>query len=441
MTNTNTENLKAFAELAHNFPKAREAAWEATMPAAMIYLAHEVREKTRQGLGIDPNATVVILGEQTYGLNEKDKVLGKRLAAKALEKEGVVGLELFASHDVAGSESGIYRMQIPQPNKDGYVSLNVLPGWKNRKNTATVGFGVPSEGDLNQMFSTLNGTYGKAKSDGYKAYVTNIFSNQGNYGYANAELLRQTQTNIGLDLPFSTHEGTLDKLVAKNGGMEVMLFIWPELVKESKGHQIDGVRNPEIEETPFQLYHHDDNCHGRMESKFIDMTRSIGIETPIESRCMECGHREITTPGAILDSNRPITWRAIARVFAYSSLGIADAHITGGGSIYNEVARETSEALGYPYFPITHMSKTDMNGNKTGIFQYETSAVLKGSETGALAAREFVKTGRASVIDLVLSAGFTQLRDSIENALNSNPSINSRVNIPRPLTKGEDPFI
>ncbi len=401
-----------------------------SLPPKIIELIKRTRNKTRQTLGINPENFVVILGEQTYGLNECPKVIGKRIFAKGLEKHGIQPIELFAVYDIASSEGAIYRMQIPHPNSpDGFISLNILKGWEQKKNVATVGFRPPTLEELSKALSTITSLYGKPKSDNLKEYLGKFYLTQSNYANANIEILREFLRQIGLQIATWASDGVLDTLIAKNGGMEVMLYLWPKLIEEAKKHFVDGVRIPEIQEAPFFLYHLE-GCYGRMLTKFtnFDSNKELQIDSQVFSKCLHCGFSETTTPQEIIESGRIITWRAIPRVIAYSTLGIADGHITGGGSRYNKVAKPTIERLGLPYFPITNMN---LDG---GIFVYESSACKKGGKYKEKS-DQLVKEGKVAMADLILSIGVRQLREVVEETLNNGVTTNTKLVFERTLPK------
>src|SRR3989304_9269308 len=406
---------------------------EKSLPTNIVEIVHKTSERTRKSLHIKPEDTVVILGEQTYGLNEKAKVIGKRLLATSASAHGLQPLEMFASYDVVGSEGGIYRMQVPSPHsKDGFASVNILSGWRNGKNRATSGFRSPSSEELQSSFETVKGLYGAPKSEKLLEYMLKRYKQSKNYAEANMQILRDFENQIGLEIKRNVTENTLDTQIAINGGMEVMLHLWPKIISIASSYSVDGVRVPGVQETPFYLYHNGD-CMGRMESRFLP-NEKIGMETPIMSRCMHCGHEETSTAGDIIEKEGKSTWRAIPRVIAYSTLGIADGHITGGGSVYNEVAETVSNSIGIPYFPIIHMSKSIGNGGREGIFDYQSSAIgNKGQSVEK--ATNFVIEGNASMVDLILSIGVDQLKQSIAETLESGVYTDSRVKCPEPLPK------
>lgn len=407
---------------------------DASLPNEINDLIEQARIQTRHSLSLNPEDVVVIFGEQTYGLNESPKVIGKRVFAEGLKRHDIVTMELFASYDVAGSESGIYRMQLPHPNtREGNVSINILPGWKKGKNVATSGFRSPTHDELRAGFGTIESLYGSIKSENISTYLENYYSNQNSYAEANIQILREFERQIGLEMEHWITEDILDTQIAKNGGMEVMLFLWPKIVERAKTHPTEGVRVPELKETPFHLYHAQDNCMGRMESRFYKTDGEIHMESVIGARCMHCGHTETTNPQEIVNSDRKITWRAIPRVVAYSTLGIADGHITGGGSIYNATAENTINGLGIPYFPVTNMNKTDENGTRTGIFRYQSAANTKGEFSNEQ--RLFVQQGRAAMADLVLSVGVHQLKDALEKTLDQTITSDTKIDCPEPLPK------
>jgi hypothetical protein len=396
------------------------------LPPRIADLCEQTQSSVRDILKVKPNDVVVVLGEQTYGFNEPPKVIGKRILAKDMEiNHGVTAIELFASYDVVSSEGGIYRMQIPHANaKEGVVSVNMLPGWKHKKHVSTVGFQTPTPEEMTAAMDTLSGIYGPTKSENLRAFYEKHNSSNHNYAEANAVILRDFEQQIGLQIQRYVYENTLDTHIAANGGMEVMLYLWPRLLKEAQQFQTSEVRVPDINETPFFIYHTDNNCGGRMKSFFIDTETELNLESQIASRCMQCGHDETSSPGNLLETGRQLTWRAIPRVIAYSTLGVADGHITGGGSVYNGIAQQASDNIGLDYFPIVHMSKVDEHGEKTGIFNYPSAALSKAKGPNLKQAETFVKEGRAAMTDLIMSVGVSQLKEKLKESLDTGISTN-----------------
>lgn len=428
-----------FADQVSRHREQLNIAIESVLPPEIVHVVEDARSETRRALRLSEDDIVVIFGEQTYGLNEPPKVLGKRLIAKDLQnRHGVKPIELFASYDMVGTEGGIYRMQLPCPNApEGHRSINVLAGWSKRKHAATAGFRSPTRDELQRLFATMDSFYGSKRAIGLKDYLDYHYSRGLNYADANIDILRSFESQIGLQIENYVREEMLDTKVAQNGGMQVMLHIWPRLSEEANNHNNHNeVRVPNGNEVPFQLYHTENpNCMGRMISSFMQEEGQVAnMDTPVHARCMECKHEEFTTPRDVTTERRQLTWKAIPRVVLYSTL-LADGHITGGGSVYNQAARGGLEELGIPYFPITWMDKHEASGNKRGIFKYESSAIPAGRGVHELEARTFVLEGRAAMTDLVLSVGVEQLRESIEQTLGEKLTTSSRVICPEPVAK------
>jgi hypothetical protein len=212
------------------------------------------------------------------------------------------------------------------------------------------------------------------------------------------------------------------------------MTLWPSLISAAREHSIEGVRIPNDHEAPFYLYH---DCGGRMEVVIHAANPATsGRETPLIVDCMNCDHQEDTTIGDVLNSGRKLTFRAMARVAAYSLFGLGDGHITGGGSIYNTPTEGAFRDLGLPYFPLMHMAKVDANGEHTGLFDYISAATTKKKaqrHPGYEAAKELVRTGGVSMADLEISATRSDVKAGIEAALSDPGSFgpHNRIFVPR----------
>lgn len=422
---------------------------EKLLTPRLIDLTIKARTAVSDALELKPDRLAVIFGEQTYGLNEPPKVLGKRLLAKALENgHGIQTVEMFASFDSVGSEPGIYRMQVPNPqNSDGFQSLSVLTGWKDRKHSPTASFRSPTEEEIVVFEKTLCTLYGRTKAGSLVRLMSDSFRLHGdNYANANIDILRRAETLIGLEIERFVTEDVLDTKIARNGGMEVILHLWRKLTVEGRKLPSPAVRVPSYEEAPFWLYHENEECQGRMQVEFHNLSEnySLNLESPLSATCLGCGHKEHLTPGVVVEEGRTLTWMAIPRVFLYSTLGIADGHITGGGSVYNEIVNTASRNMGITYFPLIWMARNNDNGERWGLFQYKSFSVTRKDKLhrmpGYPKAVRFVNEGRAAMADLFLSIGVGQLRNVVEDALAGGIDTKSRLECPEPEDKGVSPI-
>ena len=441
------KNISAqqFADQVSSHGKRLAKAVENTLPPALVDAFNNARLRTREALELTPDDIIVIFGEQTYGLNEPPKVIGKRLLAKGLEqKHGIRSIELFASFDMAGTEGGIYRMQLPSPTTpEGYCVLNVLSGWKKRKYAATAGFRCPTPEEMQRAYSTMESLYRSKRAIGMREFLTHYYGISPNYAEANIDILRSFEKQIGLQVETSVREESLDTKLAQNGGMQIMLHMWPELSRQANNHNhYEGVRVPNGNEAPFQLYHTTDpSCVGRMITHLVQKEGQVaGMDSQVYAKCMQCSFEETTSPQDIINQGRPLTWKAIPRVVLYSTI-VADGHITGGGSIYNQAAKEGSERIGIPYFPITWMDKQDQEGNKVGVFNYQSTSTFREKGAYVSEAKSFVREGKAAMADLVLSIGVEQLKGSIEEILRSELTTSTRVVCPETVLKPDSKVI
>lgn len=420
--------------------QALEKSWEEVLSPDVTELVINARHKIQEYLNLNPESFTVIFGEQAYGLNERPKVVGKRLLGRALERHGVQQVELFANYDSAASEAGIRRMELPNPHTaDGVYRVNILTGWKKKTQTPTAAFRSPSEEELQKIMASLRGNYSHLKAMSFVDYLRQSYTTGMNYADANIDLLRKFQEQIGLVIERFVTEDKIDTKIAQSGGMEIMLKLWPSLSEASHNNGQENVRVPDMNEAPFYIYHRDGACNGRMHGTFQEELQQIRLDSCLSAKCLECGHTENLTPQEVVDSQRIVTWRAIPRVFLYSALGVADGHITGGESVYNDVVAKASGEIGIPYFPITWMDKKDANGNLSGIFQYESFANTRKNDLSALPGYQnsvqTVNDGSAAMADLIISIGMSGLKQAVNEFLEKQVSTASRVQCPPPLPK------
>ncbi len=436
MSEIQPTSIYEYADQLNQHKQAWARSVDEKFPTELADVIRQSQLQLRATLHATPDDLVVVFGEQTYGLNERPKVLGKRLIAKALQRLGIKPIELFAAYDVVGSEPAIYRYQIPDPsNPEGVSSINTLPGWKKRKNSATAGFPCPTPEQISTFVKPLEAGYRPSKTHHLEQMLLHYHGSAPNYAEGNSLILRSLERQIGLDIPETVYEQDFDTLIATHGGMQLLLYLWPEIIQQAQAHQHPGVSVPQPDATPFQMYHTDPYCMGRMESSFSKPTNP-NMESAVSCRCMECGYQTSTSPQQIIETQVPITWRAIPRVIAYSTLGLFDGHITGGGSVYEKTVIDVTRAMGLPYFPLIHMDRTIPSGEKKPIFDYSSDAASKKGPNVERATK-LVKENGVSTIDLVLSIGVSALNHVITETVSQNLTTTTTVICPPPCGKFE----
>jgi hypothetical protein len=430
---------KNIAELVDRMGHHRDTYDEALERALPEQLAEQVRQTsnlTRSALGVDRDNLAVLFGEQTYGPGPL-KVLGKRLLGTAARNyAGVVRVELMASSDAVGSEPDLRAFKLPNTqHKLGHSVINLLPGWRKIAFRATDAVDSPTVAHVKTIRDAAYNLYNRGVAapflDRLEATYVAI---PDNYAAANTQILRDYESKLGIDGDVLVHDGDVDTFIAQNGGLDVILALWPSFLAAARRHAVDGVRIPNQHEAPFYLYH---DCGGRMEVSIASADSAItGHETNLATKCLDCNHQENTTVGDVLASGRRLAFRAMARVTAYSLFGLGDGHITGGGSVYNAPTAGAFRELGLPYFPIIHMSKTNDEGERTGVIEYSSGALAKKkaeTQQGFQAASELVREGGVSMADLEISTNPDVVRDAIAIAMHKPGAFgpHSRVRVPK----------
>jgi hypothetical protein len=381
----------------------------------------------------------VITGEQPYGPFGTSKVIGKRLLAHALQvtNSEIYTVELFANHDLVGSEEGFYRLATPTNGRpEGVVLENILSSrYRSNRETAS-GIILPheyitpfSQKLTNGLRSHYPGNKSGLKEPRFNMEVisdwiglygaVNEITPAENYAEAHIKWLTDLERSIGLQMDHVTREGEIDLRIAQNGGIEIMQELWVDGLKklEASGYTPTALRIGEEEhkKTPFNLA-----INGRR----LDTTYGNSDQSQVIVSSRE-GQQTITLDEA-LSGKYDFSWKAVPRVVLYSLSGIS-GHITGGGSIYNTDAAAFLDQFDIPYFPIASMNPK-LNGEKASVLQYATISSGRKNDK----ALEAVRSGQTSLLDFVLSCDPEVAREAIQKTIEqSNPfNINQTVTIP-----------
>lgn len=215
-----------------------------------------------------------------------------------------------------------------------------------------------------------------------------------NYTELMNKLLNILLSKLGLHSLRIVTDITLDSLIAQLGGLDLILKYWPEIIKSSNSYNTENLaRIPEINEAPFFTFLEN---QPRLVVKIID-DQNFNAYNPITKELVTTFSRDDVVNGRV-----PVCFRAIPRVLLYSL--IFDAHITGGGARYNEVAeRVFKDIFVVPYFPRAWMDLGDQNRLRN-LFQYQSAALRnKNKLPGFNSALSAVEQGSVSALDLFLS--------------------------------------
>lgn len=376
----------------------------------------ELRTAVRKEFNVADDGIWCYLGEQPCGLNEPPLVLGKRLLGKHMEStQGWTLLEYLAVSDVIGSETGMYRFDVPcQVNASGIETISLLPEKPFRQTPANL---IASQrAEVDDTFRRLISIY-RENPQVYelmgKMYSEYQIKNN-TYADAQNALFQYLQSKLGLRMRKRVNDIDIDSLIAQKGGLEYMITNWDEIVTRSAAHTNAGTRVPDMEEAPFFAYpskkynSKDDGDGGEINDKppvrpriwFADDSRTRFVATHPFDKKETVGEFSLDD---ILRGKVGITFRAIPRAFLMNA--IVDAHISGGGAQYNEVVKRTFEQMyNVPYLPIAFMDLVGQNGNRQSVFGYDSSVLQRNKKAqGYPTAFRLVEEGSVSMMDLMLS--------------------------------------
>ncbi|HUS26546.1 MAG TPA: hypothetical protein VMY99_04340 [Nevskiaceae bacterium] len=402
------------------------------------HLAGQVTETTRairDTLGVSETDTVVVFGEQPYGPGWQ-KVLGKRVLARAVTRDsGATTIETMASQDAVGSEIGLRACTLPSAQKpDGVLSVRLLPNWKKVSANAAITVPSPTPEQLQTIRQSIGNLYNPGAADDFLDRIETAYTaDSDSYGRANTAILRGYETRLGIEGDQLVHDGYLDTLIAQKGGLQALLQLWPQFVRAAANHATPTVRAPASHEAPFYLYH--DECGGRMSvATHTDNPSTPTMETPLAACCLQCAHTETIAPADIVAQGRTLTFRAMARVAAYSLFRVGDGHITGGGSAYNQPVKAALKQLNLPYWPIMHMAVVNRQGEPSALFDYQSAATTKrraSSQPGYTPMVAALQQGNVSMADLEISTTPAQVRSAIQESLQHPGAFgpHSRINV------------
>lgn len=356
-----------------------------------------LRGPFRVAMGIDPAAAVVIYGEQPYMVGGCPKVLAKRFLVENLRSigsgSGLLPLEMFASFDSAVSEPDIYRAILPSPAKDGRRGIGVPTRTISQDITV---FGVQvSAADIARILANIEDHYHSIRKHSHLDEALALIPvMEGNLAYFNIAALHKITEALGLRSDRTVFDGEFESAVALVGGLEYILDRWDEmrrLINEYNGGQVRPLGEADA---PIWLH---------------EGSRRLRVEYH-DQRFRFNSHEMTLTE--LLDLVRggtyQVTYKAIPRVLIYSIL--ADGHISGGGSTYNEVASRVAQSMGLPYFPLMTLGSR--------LFNYDSVvfAKLKRPESGLCPFQvglDLVAGNKVATLDLIASHGSDRVREAV----------------------------
>lgn len=369
----------------------------------------------------------VITGEQPYGALGTTKVLTKRLLAQTLSETygDVTPIELFNNHDLVGSESRFFRLELPTVGaKDGIFKINLLTEKLRRGGLTAQGVLLSNETLIEQVTKARSALpihypstvvnrerfqLDESRADewvrSYTSPSTDDSSKRASYSDAHIAWLTDLEKHVGLEMKHIIREGTFDLMLLKNGGVEILNNLWEQGLHNLRDENYESIAlkldDTALSATPFNIA--EDGV--RLLSKYTNSDKSL-IET-MHPHTKETG---VLTLDEALSGSYGISLKAVPRVVLYSLSGM-DGHITGGGSVYNADAQHFMETFSLPYFPIMHMSARDEHG-KIGTLQYSSTAFLRREHP--LAVRQ-VREGGVSLLDLIISCNLDDIQQAIHS--------------------------
>lgn len=387
----------------------------ARLPEEALALRQEVRNAYR----IADEDVWVAFGEQPCGLNEPPLILGKRLLASYMARNyGWKPLEYFASSDVVGSEAGMYKLEVPYPFvPEGIKTINLVSG--NTHNQTPASRVSTSEVNFPALTANILMVYKKHSpniSDLIGQMYLEYVQQEQPLSKAQNQLLTNLEHRLGLRTGKPVEDLDFDSKIAQLGALDLMLGIWGRVVEVAHRYENTTTRVPELQEAPFYAYPATEVSRPRI--WFEDESLKRYVATHPFDKTQVVGR---FTYDDIIEGKVGVTFRAIPRIILVAT--IFDAHITGGGAKYNEVARPTYEKLfGVRYLPLAWMDLTNGSGQEEGVFQYESLVLQRGKKgPGYQQAQEVVRQGKAGALDL--AASLTGNEREIISDLLSQPNL------------------
>ena len=228
-------------------------------------------------------------------------------------------------------------------------------------------------------------------------------------GHENFYSIVQQRFGIAPDL--TIYESEFDPFLLRNGGYEVLARIWKSLQNEalSSGMHLKTIKPIEDDpRTPFNLSRDGMRLLSVQEGDFVH------ILDPKTQQVQESHHiSEVLSP----DGEFGVSLRAIPRVMLYAMAGVS-GHITGGGSIYNDDARELIKLIHMPYFPLW-----SFDSQSSSPIQYISLASYKSrgkARQNTQATIDFTRAGKASILDCVMSMYPEQVAEEIRDWIELN---------------------
>lgn len=391
-------------------------------------VALELRQNVRESFGIKPDTAWIVLGEQSVGLNEPPLVIGKRVLGAFLASKGSSCLHYYAESDVVNSEPGLYRLELPDPtNQEGIRRIHWLSS--DKFNQVPANRVSLDEINIERVIDELAKIYDR-HSLRFRAFLGDLvqetsplFSPAQNYAEMMNHLQGRLLSELGLLSRKKTSDVDFDSMLAKEGGLDLVLQLWPTIVDLSNKYKKlwDRVRIPEKNEAPFYVYL--SGCPIRAKVFFDEEKDGYFIAVhPFRREFLRSFNKD-----QIMDGEIPITFRAIPRVLLFSS--IFDGHVTGGGAGYNKITREVfKEIFGIDYFPLTWMDLVDENNQLLGLFQYQSLALRRKRREGYSIAEEMVRRGLVSALDLYLSLP-PNAKEAVQQQVFENPNFNMATRV------------
>lgn len=226
-----------------------------------------------------------------------------------------------------------------------------------------------------------------------------------NLAEANENWYLWLQRQLGIEMQYTLSEGTLDRFLLQNGGLEILQKRWRSAVNRLKniGYQpvTSKLKNHQPDATFFNVARDGQRYFSFFDSK--DDSMLIAVD-PLNKQGVKIPVQELIQDG----SEWIISLSAIPRVVLYSLAGFA-GHIKGGGSRYNYDAEAVTLAIGLPYFPLWNFTERK-DGIWTSPLQYTSVATENALRRGkphhtqkVRSISQAISEGKIYLLDLLLS--------------------------------------
>lgn len=381
---------------------------------------------------------LIIAGEQT--IMPLPKNVAKLVAGQALRvlSDEFRVVNLRANLDLVGSEADMYKVWIPsETSQDGHVDMTFISRARLAKSPGIIAEGVLlDQTDLHRamnefssvhipsaygglhiknetlvpdfdpsVIDTFKQCYGlpalEAAAQAYRLpYPQPLTLAQGHENY-----YAVVQQILGIEPDIHVLESDLDPYLLRNGGYELLARVWKDLQNEAIDRACAlRTMKPTLDDprTPFNVARNGMRLFTLQDGDYVCV---------VDPKTKDVLERHHISEVLAQDSDFDISMRAIPRVIVYSLAGVA-GHITGGGSLYNYDAKQLMEMLHMPYFPLWNFDSSASSPIQyMSVASYKTRGKPRQNTRATI---DFVRAGKASALDCIMSTYPDQVAEEIQ---------------------------